>query len=135
MSGADKFLAIALAIVAFLMLVVWLLTRPQPDVEDAYTNPVYAPYSGKGLATYDRTGPLPAVGQVDDADYVSRALGHVPCQATTCSHKPWPGQHCRTCDLPYPCPPSGPLNETRPHFDDDKAAFQRGWRETGRWDA
>lgn len=44
MSGADKFLAIGLVIVAFLMLVVWLLTRPEPDVDQAFTDPAYHPY-------------------------------------------------------------------------------------------
>lgn len=79
-------------------------------------------------------GPLPRAGEVDRTDYVDRVLRHVPCEATTCSHKPWPDLHCRECDQPYPCRLSGPLNPPRSHFDADRRAFQRNWRETGRWD-
>lgn len=76
--------------------------------------------------------PLPPVVEISRLDYVSRVLQHVPCEAYPCSHKPWPGQHCRTCDLPYPCPLSGPLNNER-SFEIPDRHFNRQQRETGRW--
>lgn len=109
------------------------------EVAAAISDQAYAPY-GADLLDRPTPGPVPAAGEIDPADYVARALAHVPCQASQCSHKPWPGQHCRTCDLPYPCPLSGPLNSRlidpshgQSHFDEDKRAFQREWRDTGRW--
>lgn len=95
MTGADKFIAIALVIVAFLMLVVWLLTPPSqwpPDVEEAFTDPAYAPYG---------------------ADLLDRA-DHVPCAWGLCKHSTGElvsliGEHCRSCAQPYPCPHSAPF--------------------------
>lgn len=114
--------AIAVALIAAWAL--WMYTRrTRPGSRRDY--PQYRP---------QRTpGPMPGPGETRANDY-ERALAHIPCQATACSHKPWPGPHCRVCDLPYPCPVSGPINQRRSGFDDDARAYQRSWRETGRWD-
>lgn len=143
MTTWDLIVAIGtpIAVAALAGLIVLAKRRPakagriEREVEQALTDPAYKPYGADLLDRPVPVGPLPRVGEVDPTDYVARALAHVPCEATSCSHRPWPGQHCRTCDLPYPCRASGPLNAPRSHFEDDRRAFQRSWRETGRWDS
>lgn len=105
MTASDYLVGIGgLAIFAALALTVILVgrrklygpakSRIDRMVQEALTDPAYAPYGPDGL---------------DRIDHVARAQMHQPCDAWPCPHIGIHRLHCR-CGQPWVCDLAGPLN-------------------------
>lgn len=109
--------AVIAALIGGLLYAISRWTKPskriEREVQEALTDPVYAPYGADGL---------------DRFDYVTRAQVHQPCDAWPCAHTAVHTLHCR-CGQPWVCELAGPLN-TNP---DAPIPNQRNRNEERRW--